>query len=488
MDLSAATHMFVGDFGVERILCSPSSGMTMSSTVVAAVFGICVKFLTAASTPPPTSPSFACASSPGSTPHCSTHPLCLMVVVPLSSHLCGCSRWFRLFSELLQLFQWLYLTQPSSLSAVAQHLVVNLQEAIIAGRRTGKPLASLNTLWEGLQSAAAPRIPPFLCFSKERMLLLSTDDNLGFEQVSLLPLLSRLDHHSLITLFSAMLCERHIAFVSRHLPTLSSCLQAAVSLLYPFKWQVCEGVRVAVSVGGLFFMFTQQIMIPIVPHELLAYCAAPSPWIVGLRPSEYEALQEFAVKDVRFGLFCDFSYPWNVATCNRPFIFQIVVVNLDQGYITVLNDENGIPDVTGCHPRASARGIFYSGPDQSLLEIDATVTINTKVGGSGRKSIGPGANAANPLHIGDRASGTLASTLDSLQPTMQMMLQRGGVIGNGDARDAFSYPTTQLGTFHASSTGLAYSKEAISTRLARRLYYNVLGSTEMAYTKRMTKR
>jgi hypothetical protein len=153
--------------------------------------------------------------------------------------ICGtCSRWFRLFSELLQLFQWLYLTQPSSLSAVAQHLVTNLQEAILAGRRTGKPLASLNALWEGLQSVAVPRIPPFLCFSKERMLLLSTDDNLGFEQVSLLPLLSRLDHHSVITLFSAMLCERHIAFVSRHLPTLSSCLQAAVSLLYPFKWQV----------------------------------------------------------------------------------------------------------------------------------------------------------------------------------------------------------------------------------------------------------
>jgi hypothetical protein len=166
---------------------------------------------------------------------------------------------------------------------------------------------------------------------------------------------------------------------------------------------------------------------------------------------------------------------------------------LDQGYITVLNDEYGIPDVTGCHPHASARGIFYSGPDRSLLEIDTTVTVNAKGVGApqgaatGRKSIGPGGTTANALYA-DRAAGGLASTLESLQPTMQTMLQRGGVIGNGDARDAFSYPSTQLGTFHASATCLAYSKEAISTRLARRLYYNVLGTTEMACAKRLTKR
>ena len=34
------------------------------------------------------------------------------------------------------------------------------------------------------------------------------------------------------------------------------------------------------------------------PLSLLPYCSAPSPFIVGLRPSEFEALQELEVKEV----------------------------------------------------------------------------------------------------------------------------------------------------------------------------------------------
>lgn len=222
--------------------CSHSSGMTCCTTVAVADSVTCVKCQTAESTPPPTLPWFACASSRLSafilkiSPDiCNPSPLlvyCLWLMC--------CSPWFRLYSELLQLLQWLHMSQPSCIPSVTSYLVSHLEDAVKSGRKTGKPLVSLAALWEGIQASPSPPLPPFLSFSRERFGLLSTDGNPGFEQVSLLPLLSRLDAHSLITLHSALLCERRIAFVSRHLPTLSSCLQAAVSLMYPFTWQVCS--------------------------------------------------------------------------------------------------------------------------------------------------------------------------------------------------------------------------------------------------------
>lgn len=153
---------------------------------------------------------------------------------------CFCSMWFRLFSELLQLIQWLYLSQPSALPAVAQYLVNHLDGVVVDGHKTGKPLPSMASLWEGIQQTISPRIPPFLCFSKERMLMMPSDidSDTPFDQVSLLPLLSRLDAHSLLVLYTAMLCERRIVFVSRYLSTLSACVHGALSLLYPMTWQV----------------------------------------------------------------------------------------------------------------------------------------------------------------------------------------------------------------------------------------------------------
>ncbi len=60
-------------------------------------------------------------------------------------------------------------------------------------------------------------------------------------QVSLSPLLCRLNSASLVVLITAMLCERRIVFVSRNLSVLSACVHAAVSLLFPFEWPVREG-------------------------------------------------------------------------------------------------------------------------------------------------------------------------------------------------------------------------------------------------------
>jgi hypothetical protein len=57
-------------------------------------------------------------------------------------------------------------------------------------------------------------------------------------QISLAPLLSRLGPKTLLVLYTAMICERRILFVSQHLSVLSSCVHAAMSLLFPFEWPV----------------------------------------------------------------------------------------------------------------------------------------------------------------------------------------------------------------------------------------------------------
>ena len=230
-----------------------------------------------------------------------------MHVFMLLSRVC-CSMWFRLFSELLQLIQWLYLSQPSALPAVAQYLVSHLDGVVVDGHKTGKPLPSMSSLWEGIQQTISPRIPPFLCFSKERMLMMPSDidSDTPFDQVSLLPPLSRLDAHSLLVLYTSMLCERRIVFVSRYLSTLSACVHGALSLLYPMTWQVRSPslpsfVFVCFVLDGVhaILVVLQQIFIPIVPREMLPYCSAPSPFVVGLRPSEFERLQDLEVKEVR---------------------------------------------------------------------------------------------------------------------------------------------------------------------------------------------
>ena len=116
-----------------------------------------------------------------------------------------------MFSELSQLLQWLFISHPSSLPAVAQYLVAQLGPAVATGRSCKKPLPSLGALWEGLQATVSPPIPPFLCFSKERLLLLSTEPSSpGFDQVQP-PVSSRRRHCKLTPPSRACLCDNELA-------------------------------------------------------------------------------------------------------------------------------------------------------------------------------------------------------------------------------------------------------------------------------------
>ena len=155
-------------------------------------------------------------------------------------------------------------------------------------------------------------------------------------QIPLSPLLARFNPASLVVLLTAMLCERRIVFVSRNLPQLSACVHAAMSLLYPLEGPVrgcthdvgAAGCRcppppplitATTTITELHVLRTracwftvsgcvavafvvvhwQHLLIPIVPHSMLEYCAAPFPFVIGLRPSEFQALLEMRAGEVR---------------------------------------------------------------------------------------------------------------------------------------------------------------------------------------------
>jgi DENN (AEX-3) domain/uDENN domain len=83
---------------------------------------------------------------------------------------------------------------------------------------------------------SAAQIPGSLQFPREK-LRVPTSVGLPYFDVPLAPLLNRLDVDALLMLYTAMLAERRIMFVAQAIPTLTSCVHAAIALLQPFEWQ-----------------------------------------------------------------------------------------------------------------------------------------------------------------------------------------------------------------------------------------------------------
>jgi hypothetical protein len=96
--------------------------------------------------------------------------------------------YFKLYSQLLQLFQWLYLYQSSSISAASQYLVTNLplleRRSVVGAAPPVSLTQAMATFWSGLQQAITPSVPAMLCFNKERLSLVAPGVTHPFEQVS----------------------------------------------------------------------------------------------------------------------------------------------------------------------------------------------------------------------------------------------------------------------------------------------------------------
>jgi len=94
------------------------------------------------------------------------------------------------------------------------------------------------------------------------------DSDSLLEHINLDTLLTSLSERNILIVFIALLIERRIIFCSEQLSTLSSCIQTAVALVYPFTWQ--------------------HIYIPVLPKSLLSFVCAPMPFVVGVLRTDLE--------------------------------------------------------------------------------------------------------------------------------------------------------------------------------------------------------
>ncbi|XP_063150445.1 DENN domain-containing protein 1C isoform X2 [Candoia aspera] len=86
------------------------------------------------------------------------------------------------------------------------------------------------------------------------------------------------DVNNMLHLYASLLHERRILLTSSKLSTLTACIQASSSMLYPMYWQ--------------------HIFIPALPPHLLDYCCAPMPYLIGVHTSLMESVRSKALEDV----------------------------------------------------------------------------------------------------------------------------------------------------------------------------------------------
>ncbi|XP_072567906.1 DENN domain-containing protein 1B isoform X2 [Paramormyrops kingsleyae] len=98
------------------------------------------------------------------------------------------------------------------------------------------------------------------------------------ESRNLTELVVSVDVSNLLQLYASMLFERRILLYSSKLSTLTACVHACSSVLFPMYWQ--------------------HIFIPVLPPHLLDYCCAPMPYLIGVHSSLSERVRSCALEDV----------------------------------------------------------------------------------------------------------------------------------------------------------------------------------------------
>jgi len=78
-------------------------------------------------------------------------------------------------------------------------------------------------------------------------------------------LLHTLSLNNILTVFTAMLCEKRILLYTSHVSLLTPCIEALCTLLFPFYWQ--------------------HIYVPVLPCKFTDFIYAPMPFICGVLPS-----------------------------------------------------------------------------------------------------------------------------------------------------------------------------------------------------------
>ncbi|KAL7720022.1 DENN domain containing protein 2D [Entamoeba marina] len=88
-------------------------------------------------------------------------------------------------------------------------------------------------------------------------------DDASYNNQNVSYLLKTFGASMLVDLVGYLLVERKFLFLSNSIQTLSETIMAFTSLLYPFQWQ--------------------HVLIPVLPLSLITYCAAPMPFVIGIK-------------------------------------------------------------------------------------------------------------------------------------------------------------------------------------------------------------
>jgi hypothetical protein len=263
--------------------------------------------------------------------------------------------YHRFFSHCLQLLHASRLVSGITMEELARKLIA----FSTAPPGSVIPLRSLAT--------TSKSIPGSLGLVRERLRL---PLNIGLElfDVPLSPLLTRLDPQSILLLYSAMLCERRILFVSNSISVLSSSVHAALALLQPFKWQ--------------------NICIPLIPSKLLDRCCAPMPYIIGLTTEQFTSIND----EYELG--------------------EIVLVSLDEGYIVSLNGSLPLVDFDGANISNGNTGtISYSCPKVSSETASARASVLSGSHGMGFSVSSLSSSSSSSSYSSSSLSSSFSSTM-----------------------------------------------------------------------------
>lgn len=321
--------------------------------------------------------------------------------------------------------------------------------------RIAKTLLSFNSAAPGaiipLRSLISiVQIPGSLQLPKER-LRVPPSVGLDYFDVPLAPLLSRLDAPALLALYTAMLCERRILFTSQSLSILTSCIHAAIAIFQPFEWQ--------------------HIFVPVMHTPLLQFTCAPNPYIIGVTPSQFTAVNELYE------------------------IGEITLVALDDGYVVTLNGALPLVDLEGNTSHNNGTGVItYSGPKVSQ-ERAAVKVASAGLNNISAASVLLATDA--PVDLSMTATSTVptnSSTLGDTEATQASIGRRDGAALAASAAAALAsnklHPTTNtnnntaaanaaavaleavLSPFHTYNRSHAYDEEVVFARAHRRAYIN----------------
>ncbi|XP_049851813.1 DENN domain-containing protein 2A-like isoform X2 [Schistocerca gregaria] len=94
----------------------------------------------------------------------------------------------------------------------------------------------------------------------------------GFADFKLL--FKYLDPFTIVAIIIALLAERRMIFFCKNLSVLTSCLQACISIIYPFVWQ--------------------HVFIPVLPSKMMNFVCAPVPFVIGIIANLLGELQSVA--------------------------------------------------------------------------------------------------------------------------------------------------------------------------------------------------